>query len=166
MTTKPEWALFVANLFQHGVRRIVAHPVILAEDGIRIPQFGRWQTGAEYADFEISAYLSDDLPRAWGWEIRFAPNYVDLKRAESYVRVLRRVERGIARVDRLIGPPTEFDGYLARVALTLGTDRYVVAGDGGIAFLNGSGFVFHDQDGIRDWIACQERTYATRGADT
>jgi hypothetical protein len=164
MTAKATWALFCAYVNEYGVRRIVAHPVMLTDTGILNPQFGPYERGAELADFEVSAYLSDDLPRAWGWSFHFAPRHVDLKRAEVCVRVLRRVDRGVQRIDRMLGLASEFDGFLARVALVLGIDRYVVAGDSGIAFLNGSGFTLHDEAGIRDWIACQERAHGARDA--
>lgn len=103
---------------------LVVAPVYAGEDGFLRNYTDSW--GDEpMADLRISAqadYVSED---AYGWRVEYAQPYsVDLRRAEMMVKTLRKVQRGLDRMERDLGYAESFGAFVARVGKVLGVSRY------------------------------------------
>jgi hypothetical protein len=96
--------------------------VVMTDEGLRNPSFG-WSddTGAgQYADLEIRALFSKGSNDFYGRDPEFHPYSVDVRRAESMAKTLKRVYASLKRQDERLGTPTDFAAFLARLAIALG----------------------------------------------
>lgn len=106
--------------------RFTVRPVRVTADGtIRniTDTFG----GEPLADLAITAQLDHVAadPHPHGWRTEYQQPYAfDLRRAQTMVGVLRKIERGLERMRAQLGHPESFTAYLARVARTLGATRF------------------------------------------
>jgi hypothetical protein len=106
--------------------RFTARPVRVTADGA-IRNFTDTFAGEPLADLTITAQLdhvaADQRPYGWRTEYR-QPYDVDLRRAQTMVTVLRKIDRGLERMRGQLGHPESFTAYLARVARALGATRF------------------------------------------
>lgn len=113
------------------VMRLVVSPVYVGEEGW-LRNFTDLWGDEPLADLRISAqadYASED---AYGWRVEYAQPYsVDLGRAEVMVKLLRKIQRGLDRMERDLGYAESFGAYVARVGKLLGASRYGWESDNG-----------------------------------
>jgi hypothetical protein len=106
--------------------RFTARPVRVTADGT-IRNFTDTFGGEPLADLSLTAQLdhvaADPNPYGWRTECR-QPYAVDLRRAQTMVRVLRKINRDLERMRDQLGHPESFAAYLARVARALGVTRF------------------------------------------
>lgn len=80
------------------------------------------------ADLRISALydIGTTFSNApYGWRVEFRNVYaVTLTRAEAMVKTLRKIERGLAKLDAKWGTPQTFGTYVIRVGIVLKVARY------------------------------------------
>ncbi|WP_285601371.1 hypothetical protein [Kineosporia sp. NBRC 101731] len=90
--------------------------------------FGWSQPGSQYADFAITAYADPTRPCPWGFTHAFSPHQIELAQAESILKVLRKIKRGLDRADTDRGyvPEGHFHDYIIRITTALGLDDYRV----------------------------------------
>ncbi|GAB3259759.1 hypothetical protein [Kineosporia babensis] len=96
------------------------------------PTWGWCQTASQYADFQITGYVDLEKGTVWGYSHYFNPHQISLDQAESIVKVLRKIKRGLDRADTERGyiPDNSFHEYVIRITAALGiTDYRVPTGD-------------------------------------
>lgn len=80
------------------------------------------------ADLRITAQHDSTTAfggQPYGWRVEFRDVFaVDLVRAEAMVKTLRKVDRGLAKLDEKWGSAQTFDAYVVRVGSVLGVKRY------------------------------------------
>lgn len=66
-----------------------------------------------------------DLGDTYGWRAEYRDIFsVDLHRAESMVKTLRKITRGMEKLNAELGYPETFASYAARVAKVLGVKKF------------------------------------------
>lgn len=117
------------------------------------------------ADLVVTAQ-HDRVDRApYGWRVEYSqPHAVDLARAEVMVKVLRKVERGLARLQDELGYPETFAAYVARVGKVLGVKSYGMYSRG--MLMDGTHYRWRGADYVSDLVrqACEEFTTTGRRA--
>lgn len=116
------------KVYDQHLLLLSAYPVKILdapESGIR--NFTNVGFDAEpLADLHVVAQLdrtSNGQP--YGWKVEYRDVYsVDLRRADTMLKTLRKVERGLTRIQTELGYPETFPAYLARVAKVLGIKRF------------------------------------------
>jgi hypothetical protein len=127
MSSKPD-IRFIINLaedntFGDHVLKVNVNVVVMTAEGIRNPQFGYSDdTGAgQYADLEIRGLYSASSEDFYGRDPEyFQPYSVDVRRADSMAKTLKRIYASLKRQDERLGAPTDFAAYAARLAVALG----------------------------------------------
>lgn len=102
------------------------------------------------ADLRITAQQTSGLtaqPYAWRVEYR-EPYSVDLKRAEIILKTLRKIARGLERLEAEFGYPETFAAYVTRVGSLLKVTRYGWHAERGETFADGSRYRWTDAAGI------------------
>jgi hypothetical protein len=153
----------------HGVRRLVARVVRVTGEGLRNP---RWSWGSQpheaFADFEVHAYLDREHERAWAPGHSFAPFHLEWDQAESVVRVLRKIRKGLEAADRDAGylPADDVAAYLFRIAAILRVRAYYVRNTDQARAISGD--IWHPTDaaGVQDWVTQTEKGSANRAHPT
>jgi hypothetical protein len=159
MTSTPTPAFYLGCVDDYGTRRLVAHAVQLTDGGVRTPTYRCSDPGSELTHLQVSAYLTPDQPRAWGYTCRYADLVsVDLDYARAMARTLGRIQRALARLRDQLGPPEDFHTYLLHIGSTLDIRHYLLR------------VAEHGADGKRhrqltplavgEWISQQEQRYA------
>jgi hypothetical protein len=102
------------------------------------------------ADFRISAQAdSSDPSKVYGWRVEYQNIYsLDLREMEVKVKLLRKVEKGLERLQSQFGYPETFAGYVARVGTVLGVKLYGWKADGNSTFMDGNRYRWNDASGI------------------
>lgn len=115
---------------RYGARYLVAEAVYVNPNGeLRNPVWQRFDQPPNVkhlADFSVRARISRDMG-VFGMQCVFKPLEIDegnIGQAESIVRVLRKVHKGLARLDEEQGYVSDFAQYLFRVAQVLGIRTY------------------------------------------
>lgn len=106
--------------------RFTVQPVRVTADGT-IRNFTDTLGGEPLADLAITPQLDHVAadPHPYGWRTEYRQPYaVDLRRAQTMVTVLRKIDRGLERMRGQLGHPESFTAYLARVARALGVTRF------------------------------------------
>jgi hypothetical protein len=68
-----------------------------------------------------SVYNHHDLPKLYGYHVEYLNAYsVDLDRAEEMIKVLRKVHRGMIKLEKEWGAATTFDQFAMRALKSLG----------------------------------------------
>ncbi|MBN1170679.1 MAG: hypothetical protein JXA67_00725, partial [Micromonosporaceae bacterium] len=146
-------ALLLRHEERYGLRRMLATVVYPVGGELHSPCFSPIDRATELADLEISAHLSADMTGAYGFHVAFAPRSVELARAQSMVRVLRRVERRMREAQTRFGyPGNDFHQYLMHAALALDISRYVLGQPVGQRTSSGPGHQWATADEVRGWI--------------
>lgn len=136
-TAKPVYALMVAPETAYGAIRLRAYIVRVEENGeFRTPGSGYTYDDGYLEYFEISAYAyashEDRAGTLYGLSADYRlPFRVDLTLAEGMVKLLRKVTRGIDKLNESEGYVQEGDyaAYLLRVARILSIRTFYVRND-------------------------------------
>jgi hypothetical protein len=110
----------------HPTLRFTVRPVGVTADGA-IRNFTDTFGGEPLADLAITAQLDHVAadPHPYGWRTEYRQPYaVDIRRAQTMVKVLRKIDGGLERMRAQLGHPESFTAYLARIARTLGATRF------------------------------------------
>jgi hypothetical protein len=158
-TAKPRLALVLqVKTASYAGGRLVAHVCYVNEDGeLRNFLGDRFETGAEYADFTVSCYLpkgdEDGAPYGFATDYR-TPYNVELYRAELMVKLLRKVGKGLERLDSERGwlGGGDFAAYALRVAEVLGVRDFYVRNDDARGLTMSSVFRSTDGAGVQMWV--------------
>ncbi|WP_067481775.1 hypothetical protein [Actinomadura hibisca] len=153
--TDPELVMQVATQNPHGGTTQLVGTVVYRdpEDRVRLlsPLFGFNEPYADYADLHISSYIVEPLEgSAYGDTISFRPYQVELGRAEPMVKTLRRINRGLERLDQQLGRSPDFATSLIRVAHVIGCATFAEYFEELRA--DGSHYRWMDPDSVRWWI--------------
>lgn len=105
--------------------RVKAYPIRMEEGKVRnISSLGRYDHEA-LADLRIEAQGHLSEGRVYGWSVEYRDVFtVNAERAEVMAKTLRKVNRGLEKLEREQGYPANFAQYLARVAKILGIRTY------------------------------------------
>jgi hypothetical protein len=153
-------ALLLRHEELYGLHQIVAMVVYLTADGLRSPLFSPYDPATELADLEISAHLSRDVVGAYGHSIAFKPHQVELARAVSMARVLRRVDRRMREAQTRFGSPGEdFHRYLTQAADALRISRFLIGQPTGRRSAGERPHRRAHADEVRAWIDAEIRLW-------
>jgi hypothetical protein len=134
--------------------RLSAHPVKWMPDGAIRNFNGVGFDSEPLADLQVNA-LCDRTANAdsYGWSVEYRNVFsVDLRRAAEMVKVLRKVESGLARIQTELGYPETFPAYLARVAKVLGIKQFGWKLSGRAAEYSGNEYRFTDPAGMTSYV--------------
>lgn len=162
MSSKEKLAFVVQAKENFGVRRVVAYVSRVTSSGdLRRLSFGSGDTGAHLADFEVSAYLDRDYEHAWCPGHYFDAFRVDLEQAESVVKVLRKIQKGMDKATREHGhlAADDFAGYLFRIAAILGIRTYYVRNSDRGREMTGETFRHADAASVQMWVREREKEF-------
>ena len=120
-------------------------------------------TRPHLTDFQVSAYLSNDEERAWGYFHGYnTPYRVDRAVAEAMVRTLRKVDKGLNKATEHHGHIKDFDDYLFRIAGILDAHTYYVRSTPERLAMTGEPFRWLDASGVQSWLADLQARFARR----
>ncbi len=150
--------------------RLSVAPLGMCADGtLRNYLDGSWPR-QPMADLVISAQTDGTSEQSsYGWRVEYRNAYsVDLQRAEEMVRLLRKIERGMAKIEREFGYCESFGAYVARVAKVLGIttfgwraedgERSFAYSDSRYRWTDAAGFGSHVESVCRAYRAEREKT--------
>lgn len=144
----------------HGSPQIVGRICYLNEEGeLRNPLGDRFEEGAEFADFAVHGYVpqpNHDPEYVWGFGYSYLQPYrVETYRAEQMVKLLRRVDRGMEKLNSLRGwcGTGDFHAYALRVAEVLGITEFYVKNSERGRQMSGQLFRHTDGSGVQSWIS-------------
>lgn len=136
MSGKPVYAFTIQPTHLYGSTQIRATIVRITDDGeIRNPGYDYGIDDAHFNDLMVSAYVNDTGESAgnvYGLSVDYRDVFsVDLKRAEGMVKLLRKVTRGMDKLNDAEGYVSEgaYAAYLLRVARVLGIRTFYVRND-------------------------------------
>lgn len=146
-----------------------ADVAVMTGEGLRNPV---WH---DYSDRPADAFDSlavtaqcDRRGEFYGYQVRYLQPYdVSLQRAESMVKVLRKVRRHLEQLTAKYGAVTDLASFTARVADAIGASgrpfgwRVPREKD-----FDGSGYRWADTDGLRYWLNDQVRAFRARHGAT
>lgn len=128
-TTTPTPRFFLTSKVEHFDRptlRVRVELAYLNEDNeYRSYDGGNAYAGdwnLEYGDLRIEASHDPSLTlnQTYGWRVEYRDVFaVNIARAEAMARTLRKIERGLAKLDAKWGTPDTFAAYVIRVASVL-----------------------------------------------
>lgn len=84
---------------------------------------------SEYDGLMVNSTSSHNMPTSpsYAWDVEFRDVWsVDLRRAEMMVRVLRRVNKAMDRLNDQFGYASTFGAYVLRAAKALGVKRFIL----------------------------------------
>ena len=155
--TKLRLAMCLQVETEYGTSRIVARIVTVADDGsLRNPLSSSYDDDAPYADFAVTAYVDNEHTAPWGMSYEYRrPFTVNLRTAENMVKILRKIDRGMQRLNASQGYVTEnnYAEYLFRVAGVLGIREYYVRNTDKARARSGEMFGKRDGAGVQYWVA-------------
>lgn len=128
------------------VLRLVVSVVGVGEDGFLRNLLDSSWPREPMADLVITAQAdrSGSSSDAYGWRVEYKQPYaVELLRAEEMVKVLRKVSRGLDKMERELGYCESFGAYVARVGKVLGMSAYGWLADDSPS-ASGPGFQYSD----------------------
>jgi hypothetical protein len=156
--TTPTFAFVFQVETVYDVTEIVVRICYETPSGeLRNPQPGFSNVGYQYADFPVTAYLDRHHVTPWGFTHAFAPYRTVLEQAESMVKVLRKIRKGLHQASTERGTLTDaqFGEYVFRIAAILGIHTYHVRGTKKQTATSGKVFTRTDGAGVQQWITDQ-----------
>ena len=104
---------------------VSAYPIRMEEGKVRnINSLSRYDQ-EPLADLRIEAQGHLSEGRVYGWSVEYREVFsVNAERAEIMAKTLRKVARGLDKLEHEQGAPASFAQYLARVAKILGIKSY------------------------------------------
>lgn len=140
-----------------GARRLVAAAVSVDEHGhLYQPRDHGTPEEVALADFRITAFLDSSEEHAWGFSHGYQPYLVDLDRAETIVRTLRKIAKGLDKATAERGHVTDFADYLFRVAKILRIRSFYLRNSDRRREITGQAFAQVDATSIQHWVREQE----------
>jgi hypothetical protein len=120
-------------------------------------------TGLYLTNFQVSAYLSHDEQRAWGYFHGYSTPYrVDRTVAEAMIRTLRKVGKSLNKTTEHQGHVKDFDDYLFRIAELLDARTYYLRNTAEHLSVTGERFRRLDAPGVQTWLSDLEASHAQR----
>lgn len=148
-----------------GTRRLVATVVSVDEhDHLHTPSDHSPPDEAALADFRITAYLDSSEEHAWGFSHGYQPYLVDLDRAETIVRTLRKIAKGLDKATTEQGHVTNFADYLFRVAKILRIRSFYLRNSDRRREITGQKFSRVDATSVQHWVREQEKQHGKQPA--
>jgi hypothetical protein len=164
-TTHDTRFLLDAPRNRHGLNNleIVAHPVYIEDGKIRNITTDHFRP-SPLADFEVRALADPEATfgATYGWSREYRGVFsVDTQRAEVMVKHLRKLDRGMEKLERELGYADSFPSYLARVAsvLKIRTFGWKVAEGGQRWTYDGNEYAWGDATRMSDWVTRQLNDY-------
>jgi hypothetical protein len=158
-TAKPRLTLVFQVETQYGTARLVGRVCHVNADGeLRNFLGDRFEDGAEFGDFAVSAWLPHGHQASgpsFGCTADYlSPYRVELYRAELMVKLLRKVNKGLERLSSERGwvPDGDFAQYALRVAEILGVREFYVHNDATAQAMTGQKFRRTDGAGVQMWV--------------
>lgn len=146
----------------HGSPQVVGRICYLNEAGEMRNTLGdRWEEGAEFADFGVHGYVpkpDNDPEYVWGFGYSYLQPYrVETHRAEQMVRLLRKVDKGMARLESERGWVGQegFHAFALRVAEVLGIKQFYVKNNEKARQISGQFWRKTDGSGVQSWLDLQ-----------
>ncbi len=106
---------------------IIARPIQMTPDGLRNVREAGFEPHP-LADFQIGAAAApnvDTFGDTYGWHREYRNVYsIDVVRADVMSKTLRRIDRGMKKLEQQFGFATDFPTYLVRVAHVLGITQF------------------------------------------
>lgn len=133
-----------------------AYPVYVLADG-SVRNFAGSLDKDPLADLQITAQHDRVAANPYGWRVEYRDVFsVDLNRAETMVKTLRRIERRMDAMRDELGYPESFAAYVTRVGKILGVKSYGQYRRE--IFPNGSHYRWNGADYVSDYVrhACEE----------
>ena len=111
----------------------------------------------EFADLHVTAYVDQENEGPWGCKYFYNMDYVTLSNAEAMVKVLRRLQRGLDKLNAERGylEDKQFAEYLMRVGDVLKIRNFYVRNSDKAAEVSGSMFRSVDGAGLQRWVSYQ-----------
>lgn len=139
---------------------------------VSVDEHGHLYSASEYrapeeaalADFRITAFLDSSEEHAWGFSHGYQPYLVDLDRAETIVRTLRKIAKGLDKATTEQGHVTDFADYLFRVAKILRIRSFYLRNSDRRREITGQMFSQVDAASVQHWVREQEQQYAKQPA--
>lgn len=103
-------------------------------------------------DFRVTALhdINTTLNESFGWRVEYRDVYsAGLARVEAMAKTLRKVERGMQKLDMLLGSPETFAAYVIRVGTVLGVKQYGHEQTKEAKVMTGERFRWGDPDTLR-----------------
>jgi hypothetical protein len=153
---KPELVLVFQKETEHGATQLVGSVCYLNANGeLRNPLTGWNETASDLADFKVRAYVDKATPNPFGFSCEFKPFAVKLEQAESMVKVLRKVAKGMAKADTERGyvQADQFHEYIVRAAAILGVKQFRVRSTDRHRAVTGDVYRSVGGSGLQSWIA-------------
>ena len=156
---KRTYALLLQTESDYGIPVVTARVVYTTLDEPKTllsPSNRDWNGGEEYADFAVHAYLANrpgDEP-IWGPGHSYNSQRVELRDAERMIKLLRKVDKGLEKLRQEEGwlAPTDYCGYVLRIARILGIKTFYVHADEQ-AKMHGLGkWRKLDGSGVQSWL--------------
>jgi hypothetical protein len=152
-------ATYSADTFE--VRLAIVH---MTDEGVRNFSYtgDRYDqpTLAAYDGLSLGAHLSSDSPTFYGQEVGYRENYstIDLPRAESMTKTLRRITRQMDGLRDRLGYPTDFAAAAGHLALAIGATEsrcFGVMERAARGFYDSAEWRWLDVDGLRKHVVEQ-----------
>lgn len=164
--TDPELVMQVSTQNPYGGTTQLVGNVVYRDpkDRLRLlsPLFGFNEPYSDYADLHVSSYVVEPLEgRTYGDTISFRPHQVEIDRAQSMTATLRRINRGLERLDQQLGRSPDFATFLIRTAHILGCVTFAEYTEE--MRPDGTHYRWMDPDTVRWWISKKTNP---RDADT
>lgn len=134
------------------------HVAVVQKDGVKNPGYfylddPDYPTNA-YNDLCVRALYDEDL--GWfGWSVAYRePIEVDVERAATMLKILRKVKASMERAEREFGHPESFPAFAMRAVRALGatTDRPFGVHDPARS-VDGTKYRWFSPDGLRSFLA-------------
>lgn len=107
------------------------------------------------ADFSVRAFLDSSVaPVPYGIRHCYTPTELELDQAETIVKTLRRLRRGLDAIQRAEGhlPDGDYAGYLIRIGRILRLDTYHVRNTPQERETTGQFWKRTDTTGLQTWV--------------
>lgn len=140
------------------------HVYVLSDAGELLNPQSSWDPGYEIADLTVRAQMHPNGAGFYGYRAEYKPFCVDLAKAESMTRVLRRIGKRMTELDGRFGYVQDLPTFMGRLAEALAiTERQCFArrvrGD---ADINGTGYRWMDVDNLRCHLDTEVAAWCSR----
>lgn len=153
---KRKFAFLIQTEDNYGSPRLTARVVYRDEEG-KLLHPSTYEDGFELRDFTVHAYIetNGDSRRIWGSNHSFTPCSLNLMEAESVVKVLRKVSKGLSKIQADEGwvNDEDFATHVFRIARVLGISEYYVRNSAKSRSATGEFYRKADGVSVQMWLA-------------
>ena len=145
--------------------KIIARAYVLAPDRYHDGKLGLFTPGSYEIDgaragelecLEITSQVSDNYPDPYAWKVQYNGTAFELERAEAAVKVLRRINATMTKLDAEWGRPGDLATYMVRAAKALTNEpKPFMASVKPEHDYEGTGYKTMGPDELRYWIQDQ-----------